>query len=390
MRFPPSTLLLIAAFLCTGLAQAQDAPGLQSSAKQVQGQESEARKGWFWYLDPKEKEKKKEEVVEAPAPVKETKAIEVPAVVVGIGNKVDPRVEELLEDPCASAKSWKAACGFIDPGSDFEFQAKQRDELLQQMSLRPDVPEAVEAVQRYMKWVVSKASQAANMWYFNLVQKPDLDPTVKNPISEFGLALASRVTKASEVEYFRMIREEGGLLFFFTRSDCIYCHEQAPMTIRVARTMGLRLINVPLDGVCIPGIPDADCAKDAKIEQAKFLDLQTVPTLYLYVPDATWIRLSSGLSSDTTTIANTVNFFSAYRAALLNGVDNGDGVRPSVSFNPDLKQVTGTANADGSAKAGVPTQARMMEMLGMRKALAASVQAGAVAAQEFRQEQPAN
>jgi conjugal transfer pilus assembly protein TraF len=206
---------------------------------------------------------------------------------------------------------------------------------------------------------------AANMWYFNMVQKPDLDPTVTNPISEVGIALASKIKDASQLEYFRLIREEGGVLFYFTRNDCSFCHDQAPFTRRVAQTMGLQLINIPLDGICIEGFEGDNCGDNITQEQVQPLNVAVVPTIYLYVPSNTWIRLGTGITSDSTILANTVNFFSAYRAAMLQGLTNGDGVRPSVSFDPNVRgEPTGVVRADGAAAPGTPDRSKLLEMMG--------------------------
>lgn len=354
------TLALFAA-LQPLVATAQDAPA-------IPGQElhkAPAKQGWFWYRDPVEEKKKPPappEVV-APKPVVPP-PVSAPLVVVPKATKKELTPEE-REKLCKVKDTWEKACGFIDPGDDFEFQAKQRDILLQMMSLTPDNPDAVEQAQRYMKWVVGKASMAANMWYFNMVQNPDLDPTVKNPISEVGLALATRVMQASQFEYFRLIKEEGGILFYFSRSDCSYCYDQSPYAIRVAQTMGLSIINVPLDGKCLPEFVGPACGDNVKPEQVAILDVKIVPALYLYVPSNTWIRLGTGVMTDQTILANTVNFFSAYRAAMLQGLDNSKGSRPSVTFDPQYNEkYTGVTPADGSKlPAGLDRQ-KMMELMG--------------------------
>lgn len=327
-----------------------------------------AKKGWFWYIDPAQKKEAPPAPVQS-APVVAPVVVEKPAQPIVVVSKPAPATETPLsrEELCGKKDTWEKTCGFIDPGDDFEFQAKQRDVLLQVMSLTPDNPDAVEAAQRYMKWVVRKASMAANMWYFNMVQSPDLNPTVKNPISEVGLALASRVTQASQFEYFKVIREEGGVLFYFTRSDCAFCYDQAPYTLRVAHTMGLPIINVPLDGRCITDFTGERCADNIAHDQMQFLDLKIVPALYLYVPHATWIRLGTGVMSDQTIIANTVNFFSAYRAALLTGLDNSKGARPTVSFDPEVRKMPGgTGDAAPTATPQIDRD-RMMELLGYKK-----------------------
>jgi hypothetical protein len=330
-----------------------------------------AKKGWFWYLDPKKKTDEDDE----PAPASEPVAAppqpsSQPLVVVATPASAASATSVIIpgndsDHHCEKQDTWEAKCGFVDPGDNFAFQAKERDILLQEMSLTPDQPDAVEAAQRYMKWVVGKATMAANMWYFNMVQHPDLDPTVKNPISQVGIALATRIDKASQIEYFDLIREEGGVLFFFSRDDCAYCHEQAPFTQRVAKSMGLELINVPLDGKCLDGFSGETCGSNITNAQVAPLQVSIVPALYLYVPNNTWIRLATGMASDTTILSNTVNFFSAYRAAMLHGLDNGNGVRPSVTFDPQYNaKPTGVTNADGSSGAEELDRGKLLTMMG--------------------------
>lgn len=363
------TKLLPVLALC--LSSVLAAPARADDVQVTPGQElhkTPAKKGWFWYLDPPEEKKKDPPppAEPAPKPVEQPKAT-APVVVVAKSAKKELTPEE-REKLCKVKDTWEKGCGFIDPGDDFEFQAKQRDILLQMMSLTPDNPDAVEQAQRYMKWVVGKASMAANMWYFNMVQNPELDPTVKNPISEIGIALASRITQASQYEYFRLIKEEGGVLFYFSRSDCSYCFDQAPYAARVARTMGLDIVNIPLDGKCLPDFVGLACGDNVKPEQAGVLDVKIVPALYLYVPSNTWIRLGTGVMTDQTILANTVNFFSAYRAAMLQGLDNSKGSRPSVTFDPQLNaKESGTAPADGSTLPTGLDRSRMLQLMGYDK-----------------------
>jgi len=357
-------LALLMASAAPVLARADDVPT-------TPGQElhkNPAKKGWFWYLDPPEEKKKEppKPAEVAPPPVEQPKPT-APIVIVAKSQKKELTPEE-KEKLCKVKDTWDKVCGFVDPGDDFEFQAKQRDILLQMMSLTPDNPDAVEQAQRYMKWVVGRASMAANMWYFNMVQNPDLDPTVKNPISEVGIALATRITQASQYEYFRLIKEEGGVLFYFSRSDCAYCFDQSPYAARVARTMGLDIINVPLDGKCLPDFTGLACGDNIKPEQVGILDVKIVPALYLYVPSNTWIRLGTGVMTDQTILANTVNFFSAYRAAMIQGLDNSKGARPSVTFDPKYNEKqTGAVPADGSTAPAGLDRGRMMELLGYDK-----------------------
>ena len=363
------TLLPLVAFLVAGVINSAHAADVQATPGQ-ELHKAPARQGWFWYLDPAEEKKQPPQPQTEPAPVQAEKPEKPSAPIVIVPKKAAKELTpEERENLCKSKDTWEKGCGFIDPGDDFEFQAKQRDILLQMMSLTPDNPDAVEQAQRYMKWVVGRASMAANMWYFNMVQNPELDPTVKNPISEVGIALATRINQASQYEYFRLIKEEGGTLFYFTRSDCSYCFDQSAYAVRVARTMGLDIVNIPLDGKCLPEFTGLACGDNVKPEQAAVLDVKIVPSLYLHVPSNTWIRLGTGIMTDQTILANTVNFFSAYRAAMLQGLDNSKGARPSVTFDPKYNErPTGTATVGGGDNPAGLDRTRMMELLGYDKA----------------------
>jgi len=276
---------------------------------------TETEYGWWFYDDP-EKTEEEEEYVFVPQP----KPVEA------------PETEKPEENPCEKAETWTAGCGFIDPGRNFEFQAKQRDALLMNMVMNPDQPESVEAFQYYMKWIMDQAVSVGNMWYYNRIQNPELDPQAANPISSFGLKLASQVKESRSKEIFDLLSEDG-MLIYFSRSDCSYCHDMIKTVMEVARQTGIELWNASLDEECLPGFKQCRTAPET-LQPAAALQVATVPTLFLYVEPNTWIRVSTGVSDQLTLRSRIVNFFSAYRAALVKGVENGEGMRPSVDFSP--------------------------------------------------------
>lgn len=233
---------------------------------------------------------------------------------------------------CKDPAVWTPDCGFVDPGNNFDFQSQQRDALLTQMVMNPSDPKAVEAFQYYTKWIMDQAVSVANMWYFNRVQNPDLDPQVTQPVSAFGLRLVSGVKEANSKEIFSFL-QENGMLVYFSRTDCSYCHDMSPIIQMVASQTGIPVWDASLDEHCLPGF-DNCLAAPATLDPARALQVATVPAVFLHVEPNTWIRVSTGVTSAETLKSRIVNFFSAYRAAMLKGVENGDGVRPSVDFSP--------------------------------------------------------
>lgn len=322
----------------------------------------QARKGWFFYR--------------GPAPKPKTPVVPIP--------EVPAKPGQLPQLRCLVEKTWSADCGFVDPGKSFSFQAKERDALLKNMVMSPENPKAVEAFQRYTKWMVGKALAVANMWYWNMTQHPDLDPSVKQPISTFGLDLATKIDMANSNSIFKLLKKDGAILFYFSKSNCEFCHDMVPGVFRIVRDTGLPVYNAPLDDICLPGFAPGTTppgmtvgAKNApaavgcmpagtSLKPAEILQVTTVPALFLFIPHNTWIRVATGVVSDTTVESRMVNFFSAWRAAVVHGVVNGEGIHPSVDFNPsDNPAPTGVAAGVAASSGGgpVPTQAEIKKLL---------------------------
>ena len=238
------------------------------------------------------------------------------------------------EEKCTSKDNWSEECGFVDPGEDFDFQAMQRDIFLKNLLMKSNDPKSVENMQRYQKWLVSKAVQASKMWEFNLAQKPELSASVNNPVTSFGLTMASQLRDDTTESVLEEIRGEKGVYVWFTRSDCPFCHRQIMTMKDLEREFDIEVRNVSLDQTCMNGFEDDCISAPDSIEPAKALKIEIVPSFFVYMPkDKTWIRISNGIDSKSTIIRRITNFFIGVKSAHLNGVDNGSGNTPSVDFS---------------------------------------------------------
>lgn len=343
--FVISLLLLLTSSLV--LAQTAGSPDVKAPPGQDLNAAQRTERGWFFFEDNK---KKDDEPLEETAP------------------KPEPAVasKKPVEDKCKKAQTWEKDCGFIDPKSDFEFQAKQRDALLVQMSMSNNDPKAVEQFQYYMRWVMSRASEVSNLWGFNMAQNPELDPQAKQPISTFGIRMMTDVQNGKEKEIYKVIKEEGGMLVLFTKSDCQFCHAMSPSMQRISRETGIPVRNAALDGKCLPAFTEGCLSGEATLAPATALQVTTVPTLLLYVQPNTWIRLSTGISDDVTIRSRIFSFFSAYRTAMLKGVNNAQKGRASVDFSFE-DGISG--NAKGIEKSetkepALPSESDVAKMLG--------------------------
>lgn len=356
LRTATTAVLLLV--LTVGNAGAQLAPAGASSpttAKPVAKSADLAgsqkpERGWFFFEDPP--------VAAEPEP-------EQPAMPMLPGELPPPPKEAR----CAQKATWTADCGFVHPGTDFEFQALQRDRLMERMSLAYNDPKAVEAFQYYMRWVLERTAETTNLWWYNMVQNPELDPNVSSPVSAFGLRLMTEVRHGRDAELFSLIKAEGGFFVYFSRHDCKFCHEMSPVLQLLSRRTGLEVRNAALDTTCIPPFEAGCMTAPASEAAAQALQVATVPAVFLYVKPNTWIRVATGIVDLDSILTRTVQFFAAYRAALLSGVENGEGARPSVDFKSP--GATGTATGVPGTKAGgktvLPTEADIADLLGVKR-----------------------
>lgn len=280
--------------------------------------------GWWFYQNPPAKPKPHKPKAVAPVRVTVVPAPSTPPVAA-----VPPK------HPCAHADTWTVRCGFRNPGHDFAFQAKERDALMDTMVMNPESPQAVLQFQKYNQWLTNEAIQVANMWYFNEIQHPSLNPQSTHPISQFGLQLAENVKRNSEDEIFGYLSKHA-ILIDFTRQSCYYCHAMAPNDRAISHDTKIPVYDASLStSGCLPGFTGSHClTAPATIKPAEILHVRTVPTLFLFVKPATWIRVGTGIVDQQTLESRIVDFVSAYRTAILHGIHNGSGVAPSVDFNP--------------------------------------------------------
>lgn len=346
-------ILGLTLFTAASFASAQvPAPGVVAeTAKTSPGQDLNAaqktERGWFYF----ESNKKKDDEPAAEAPPQ---------------TPPPPEAKKPVDDKCKKGATWTKECGFVDPKNDFDFQAKQRDALLIQMSMSKNDPAAVEQFQYYMRWVLSRASEVTNLWAFNMAQNPELDPQAKQPISTFGIRMMTDVQHGAENEIYKVIKEEGGMLVFFTKSDCPFCHAMSPSMAHIARDTGLPVRNAALDGTCIPAFVEGCLSGEATQAPAQALGVSIVPTVMLYVKPNTWIRVATGITDETTLRERIFSFFSAYRTAMLKGVNNAQKGRPSVDFS--FKDgVSGTREGivkEPGAEVAPPSEEDVARMLG--------------------------
>lgn len=273
-----------------------------------------------------------------------------------------PAKPESKEEACSKKSTWSADCGFIDPKEDYEFMVVQREALSKGMLMQSTDQKSVHEFQKFVKWAVDSSTEAAHTWQYTMMQDQDVNPFVTHPVSRFGLKSVIGLASAKKESVFKEIADQGGILVFWTRSDCSWCHSMAESVIRVSKETGIPSVNIPLDGMCLEGFIGDACIETTELtmEAARSLQVKYVPDLFLLLGGAkatpeNWVRISSGIESRETIKNRISTFFGGVRAAAIAGLDNSKNIfsgsnRPATTF--DVNSFNPNLNSSSSVKWG--------------------------------------
>lgn len=308
--------------------------------------------GWF-FVDDKAKKPKAQNKPNKPKP--KLVVLNVPKK----AKKID----------CTNPRQWNTNCGFVDPthldmplNQAYQFEQQQMKWLMRNAALYPNDIKATDAYQRFNWWAVNNAMTMSYTWQYNQAQHPELDPMVKNPTSQFALLMVANIESQRKASFFKLL-SKSSFLVYYTRTDCKYCHIQAPIIQRVAKETGLKVYNASLDKGHIKGFKDYLTAPQT-LKPAQILQVTTVPTLFLYLKpkkdDASqsqqWIRISTGLTTADIIQSRIIDFVRAYRHSIVTGFKDG-----KKTYSPDFSQDGMNKLAIENTSLDVPTQAQVVQ-----------------------------
>ncbi|MCS7001631.1 MAG: conjugal transfer protein TraF [Dehalococcoidia bacterium] len=155
-------------------------------------------------------------------------------------------------------------------------EIREELERLRDIAVMSPTPENVRAYLEANKYVMDKSAVFADVARRVVWATPEVDYSLRRPVVTAGVHVMRDLKESARRGAIAEVMRTHGV-FFFLRSDCPYCHEQAKALAFLERFYGLEVFPVTLDGGGLPEYPNP--RPDNGI--ARLLGVTTVPALYL-------------------------------------------------------------------------------------------------------------
>jgi conjugal transfer pilus assembly protein TraF len=267
----PFVLLMLMTLLLQALTASADEAVDRPAASYFE----DKQRGWFWY-----------EVL--PEPVKKTQ----------------PEIQTSQEKPKPDIKPPSVVQADIEPKTQAQPSVeprplssvwlKQNLEHYLNQAIDDPSPENVAAFYYLQRVMMDKAERFTNAARYVVMSDPQLDETVRRPVATYAANEANHQAGVVAERALKAIAAQAGILFFF-RSDCPYCHVQAPILAMLENAYGFKIYPVSLDGLPMPNGFFSQFKRDQG--QAAMLGVEQTPALFLMKPPKQIVPLAQGALS---------------------------------------------------------------------------------------------
>ncbi len=157
---------------------------------------------------------------------------------------------------------------------------KKGEELFAKAVLFP-TGKNVREYMEHQKKVFERSERFSRVWSRVLWEKPSLDETVRNPVSAAGALISRNIRRESEDRAMARISKRAKIVFFFS-SDCPFCRGQAEVLGTLEERYGIGVVSASVDS---KGPAPLYSGFEDGAAQARNLGVESVPALFLFVPD---------------------------------------------------------------------------------------------------------
>ncbi|OAI26289.1 TraF-like protein [Methylomonas koyamae] len=236
---------------------------------------TDKQRGWFWYEVLPEQVKKLQPEIQVDQ--KKPKPDNKPPS--DVQAEIEPKTQaKPSAEPQPLSSAW----------------LKQNLEHYLNQAIDDPSPENVAAFYYLQRVMMDKAERFTNAARYVVMSDPQLDETVRRPVATYAANEANHQASVVAERALKAIAAQAGILFFF-RSDCPYCHVQAPILAMLENAYGFKIYPVSLDGLPMPNGFFSQFKRDNG--QAAMLGVEQTPALFLMKPPKQIVPLAQGALS---------------------------------------------------------------------------------------------
>ena len=133
---------------------------------------------------------------------------------------------------------------------------------------------------RAQNYVMDKASLFADVSRRVVWANPDVNYAARSPTASFARDKEKERTDVKRNENLKALAETHAIVFF-ARSDCDFCHDQAPVMRAFGTRTGIPILAISLDGKPIPYFPEAKPDNGIAMMASGGNGIQIVPAIFL-------------------------------------------------------------------------------------------------------------
>lgn len=151
---------------------------------------------------------------------------------------------------------------------------------LKDLAIMQPTPSNVRDYLEAQTYVMDKSSVFADVARRVVWATPSVDYNNRSPTATFAQLSKKDIRRDAQQQTLAELSRDYGLMFFF-RSDCPYCHQQAPVLRLLERQYGMPVLGVSMDGGTLPQFPDARRDNGISMTVSNGQGIQMVPALFL-------------------------------------------------------------------------------------------------------------
>jgi type-F conjugative transfer system pilin assembly protein TraF len=156
---------------------------------------------------------------------------------------------------------------------------KTLEEALSESILRP-TPQSVARYQQLQYRWLNQSQKFSSVWMQNLLQHPELDATVKNPVTQYGIHIQKEEDQIRMEAKIKALSSQYGL-FYIYQGNCKFCKGMAGIVQKLSEKYQWTVLGISQDGVMLPEFSDSK--RDNGISQA--WGIKGVPAVFVVNPE---------------------------------------------------------------------------------------------------------